>query len=315
MKDCRLLSFVVLLGLLTLCSLTLFAQIAAANPARIEYYDINLDVDDTGKTHAKLSMTFEEPETEFDFTIIGRVENFKATTIAGSENIDCQLEEKGITQIVCKMKLTESKRSIEINFDTADFVKNLGEKDFFNADFTTSKEVKQVFASVRLSEVMKLVSENVTENRISFPDNVTLETGGRTIIISWRLRNIQPNQPLRFQFLYEQVQATPIFSIRLQYFLYLGIAAAAIIVFVIYWYKRKPQKMMLSVLDDYERSVMDIIVANNGSVNQKKVVQETNLSKAKVSRVVKSLTERGLIEVDHRGRTNVLKVQKNKFKV
>jgi uncharacterized membrane protein len=314
-KDYRLLSFVVLLGLLTLCSLTLFAQIAAANPARIEYYDINLDVDDTGKTHTKLSMTFEEPEAEFDFTIIGRVESFEATTIAGPENIDCQLEERGITYIVCKMNLTQSKRSIEINFDTADFVKSLGEKDFFNADFTTSKEVKQVFASVRLSEVMKLVSENVTENRISFPDNVTIETGGRTIIASWRLINIQPNQPLRFQFLYEQVQATPIFSIRLQYFLYLGIAAAAIIVFVIYWYKRKPQKMVLSVLDDYERSVMDIIVANNGSVNQKKVVQETNLSKAKVSRVVKSLVERGLIEIEHRGRTNILKVQKNKFKV
>ena len=310
MRDCRLFSFAVLIT-----SLFLFTQIAAANPARIEYYDINLDVDDTGKTHTKLSMTFEEPELEFDFTIIGRVENFKATTIAGSENIDCQLEERGITQIVCKMKLTQSKRSVEISFDTTDFVKNLGEKYFYNGDFTINKEVKQVFASVRLSEIMKLVSENATENRISFPDNVTLETGGRTIIAGWRLSNIQPNQPLRFQFLYEQVQATPIFSIRLQYFLYLGMAAAAIVVFVIYWYKRKPQKMVLSVLDEFERSVMDIIVANNGSVSQKKVVQETNLSKAKVSRVVKSLAERGLIEVEHRGRTNILKVQKNKFKI
>jgi uncharacterized membrane protein len=278
-NHCKVLSFAILVTFLIQ-----FTQFVIANPAKIEYYDINLDVDDNGKTHVKISITFEEPEESFDFTIIGSVENFNASTIAGQENIDCKLEEKGITYAVCKMKLTQSKRSIEISFDTNDFVKSLGEKYLFNSDFTTNKEVKQVFVYVRLSEIMKLVSENITINRISFPDNVTLETGGRTIIVSWRLSNVQSNQPLRFQFLYEKVQATPLFSIRLQYFVYLGAIAAGIIVFVIYWYKRKPEKMVLSVLDDFERKVMDILVANNGSVNQKKVVQETNLSKAKVSR-------------------------------
>jgi uncharacterized membrane protein len=55
---------------------------------------------------------------------------------------------------------------------------------------------------------------------------------------------------------------------------------------------------------------MDVIIASGGTVNQRKVVQETNLSKAKVSRVVKSLEERGLIEVERLGRTNKLKARK-----
>ena len=48
-------------------------------------------------------------------------------------------------------------------------------------------------------------------------------------------------------------------------------------------------------------------------MNQRKIVQETNLSKAKVSRVVKSLVERGVIEVERIGRTNKLKILKKKF--
>jgi uncharacterized membrane protein len=71
--------------------------------------------------------------------------------------------------------------------------------------------------------------------------------------------------------------------------------------------------LVLSVLDDFERKVLDVIVNAGGTVNQKKVVQETNLSKAKVSRVVQDLVKRGLIQAERLGRTNKLKLVKKKL--
>jgi uncharacterized membrane protein len=58
---------------------------------------------------------------------------------------------------------------------------------------------------------------------------------------------------------------------------------------------------------------MKAISQAGGEINQRKVVQETNLSKAKVSRVVKTLAERGLIEIKRSGRTNKLKMVKKKI--
>ena len=42
---------------------------------------------------------------------------------------------------------------------------------------------------------------------------------------------------------------------------------------------------------------------------QKVLVRETDFSKAKVSRLVKSLSERGVLEVEPMGRTNKIKLK------
>jgi uncharacterized membrane protein len=91
------------------------------------------------------------------------------------------------------------------------------------------------------------------------------------------------------------------------------IVALFISTFLYFRFLRKPEKIILSVLDEFERKVFDVI-KEAGEINQKKVAQLTNLSKAKVSRVVKSLAERGLIEVERLGRTNKLKIVKKKLK-
>jgi uncharacterized membrane protein len=93
------------------------------------------------------------------------------------------------------------------------------------------------------------------------------------------------------------------------------VAAGGVLGFIYIRHFRKPQKFILSVLDDYERKIMDLIIASEGVTDQKKIVKDTNLSKAKVSRVVKSLVERGLIEVERIGRRNKLKLIKKKFSI
>jgi len=278
--------------------------------AQIQHYSVDAALDGSGRTKIKLTITFSQPETSFEFSILGKIEKFNATSIEGP--ISCSLATSGVSLVNCKLNLTALKRTIDLSFETNDFVRKIGDNFYFDADLGLGKAVESAFISVRLPEGMALVSEDV-RGRLSYPENATIVSDGRHHIVTWKFSDLSYNQPLRFQILYEKMQILE----PSQLFLYGGIfIALAVIVAVLAYFRyfRKPEKLILSVLDDFERRVMDVIVAAGGMINQKKVVQETNLSKAKVSRVVKSLVNRGIIEVERHGRANKLKIIKKKFK-
>lgn len=276
--------------------------------AQVQFYSIDVNLEKSGRSFVVLTITFTEIKDKIEFEVIGRVENLKATSEFGTVN--CTSSGKGISEIKCDLNISVG-RTITLSFETDDFVKIFGDKYYFDGDFTLGQDVDRLFASVKLPEGMALIEEDLAKSRVSFPENATTSASGRKIIVIWRLEGIKSTQPLKLQFLFEQVGGiTPISS---RYFIILGVVIASVLAFVYIRFFKKPQKLVLSVLDEFERKVMDIIIASGGIVNQKKVVEQTNLSKAKVSRVVKSLVERGLIEVESIGRTNKLKLVKKKL--
>lgn len=285
----------------TLFSITVSAQ--------VQFYGIDTFIDKDGVNFVNVTITYAKPETNFQSTIIGRIINFQARDINGP--INCSLDVSGISKINCDLNLTKEKRSIDISFETSDFVKSLESKFFFSNDFSLNRNISNLHALIRLAEGLA-ISDPKT---ISFPQNFTTISDGRMIILEWKMNDIRSDEKLKLEFLYEKLPGFLPFVFRLRYVAVFGAAAAAVFGFIWLRYFRKPEKLVLSVLDDFERKVMDIVVANNGFVDQKKVVQETNLSKAKISRVVKSLVERGLIEIERKGRTNKLKLIKKKFQL
>ena len=286
-------------------TLLLFFNIAYA---QIQYYVADVAVDEKGGSTVKLTITFAIPEKTFNFNVIGKIQNFNATS--NIEPLYCSADVRGISLINCNMSLTKEKRTLELRFETSDFVKVLENRFYFDANLGLNKNIEEIFVSVRLPEGMALVNENVSD-RLSFPENATYFSDGRRIIVLWKLSNLQSDQPLRFQILYEQVRPQ---YLQLWYLFVLGLLILTVLTFIVLRFFRRPEKLILSVLDEYERNVMNAITKSGGSITQKKVVKETNLSKAKVSRVVRSLAERGLIEVERAGRTNNLKVIKKRFK-
>ncbi|HDH91510.1 MAG TPA: winged helix-turn-helix transcriptional regulator [Candidatus Aenigmarchaeota archaeon] len=280
--------------------------------AQIQYYGVETVLEKSGKSFTKLTITFAEPVKNFSFSVMGRVENFKAETIG--EFIECKQEISGISLIYCDLNLSQEKRTIKLSFETKDFVKILDDKFIFYADFGLKKDIDSIFVSVKLPEGMALVNKNISE-RVLFPENSTILSDGRHIIVSWKLSDLRKDQPLIFQIIYEPLTPTKTFF-PLSHLIILGIAIASISFLIFYfYYLRKPKELVLSVLDDFERRVLNSIIEAGGEIKQKKVVKATNLSKAKVSRVVKSLEKRGLIEVKRVGRTNLLKLVKKKFEL
>ena len=66
------------------------------------------------------------------------------------------------------------------------------------------------------------------------------------------------------------------------------------------------KKKKLQDLDDDERTVMNIILRENGSVYQGDIVKETKLSKVKTTRILDKLEGRSLIERRRRGMSNMI---------
>ena len=270
--------------------------------AQLQYYGGDVTLDENGRSIVKLTFTFAEPVETFNFTVLGKIDDFRAKSIAGLVN--CTVVISGISDINCDLPLTEEKRTVEMELITQDFTKPLGKKFLFSGDFSIDQKIDQFTLSLRLPEGMALSD---SESRLSFPENATKVSDGRHIIVIWKLENID-GQPLVFQALYEPTQEMP----TLIWYFVGGVIVIGVGVFFILRKIRKPGDVILSILDDYERSVIKVISGAGGEINQRKIVQQTNLSKAKVSRVVKALKERGLIEIQRMGRTNKVKLIKNR---
>ena len=62
--------------------------------------------------------------------------------------------------------------------------------------------------------------------------------------------------------------------------------------------------MVLRTLKPEERRVVEVLDVHGGKYLQKYITKEAGLSRLKTHRVVAALSERGIVQVEHRGNTN-----------
>lgn len=285
-----------------------FSSLVSIANATVQFYGAETDLDSSGNAKVKLTITFEQATKQFQLAIFGRISNFQAETNAGPT--DCEVTASAASIIDCKLNLTKDKRTLEIWFESKDFVRSVDGKSLFSLDLSLNDNITQAFASVKLPEGYALTNTSLISTVL--PSSASIISDGRRIIVNWNLANITAEQPFKFQVLHEPVGI----SFPTTYVSAGVISAIVILALLFYFFKRikKPEEVILSVLDDFERKVIEVITNAGGEIHQRKVVQETNLSKAKVSRVIKRLQERGLLEVVRLGRTNKLKIVKEKFR-
>lgn len=291
--------------------IAIFALSGTVFADQLSSYSIDAELTREGVTNVKLVMVYSEPVGNLNFFLPVKISNFNATSSAGG--ITCDNKIDTVTLISCSLNLTESRKTVEMTFQSSDMIKSLQGKFLFTSDFGLRIPSSNVFAAVRLPEGMVL-SQNVPGDA-TVPFTNSTSTDGRIITVLWRLSDVG-DKPLNFQVFYEPVidQTAPSFGVPpLRVLVLLGIIFGGGIGLIFLRRYRKTQEVVFSVLDDYEKRVISSIQKAEGPINQKRVVIDTNLSKAKVSRVVRKLVERGLIEVERRGRTNIIKFSKRKF--
>jgi uncharacterized membrane protein len=119
-------------------------------------------------------------------------------------------------------------------------------------------------------------------------------------MILWETGSISSNQETLFSAEYNM---PPIGGGMIRYILIgAGVVIIIVILVAVFYIKKASKvsktKVIASVLNTEEKRVVDIITAGGDSVLQKNIVRESGFSKAKVSRLVKSLGQRGIIKTE-----------------
>ncbi|MBI4894406.1 MAG: winged helix-turn-helix transcriptional regulator [Candidatus Aenigmarchaeota archaeon] len=291
--------------------LAIFSVIPAISSAQeLNSYSIDVDLARHDVATVKLVFVLAEPVQEFGILLPFRVSNFSATSTAGP--VDCRNQLEGVSIISCSANLTEEKKTLEMTFQSSEMIRPIQGNFVFTGDFSVKIPAKNVFAAVRLPEGM-ILSQDIPGGSVVPMTNST-STDGRKITVVWRLTDVV-DTPLTFQVFYEPaIEAAPTFVVPpKEVLVLLGIIFGGGIALIAFKSRKKTQEVILSVMDDYEKNVISSIEKAGGKINQKKIATDTNLSKAKISRVVHKLLERGIVEVERRGRTNIVSLSKKKF--
>ncbi len=167
--------------------------------------------------------------------------------------------------------------------------------------FPVSNVYKRFAATVYLPEGTVLAPEKKTLD-LGFlpaePSPYTTVTDGRRIGVVWNFSTPELGKTIVFRVAYESKR--PLWIL-------LAIPLSMLAAYIAFVVMKRVDSTVLKVLDKDEKAVYEIILSR-GKVTQNVVVRETGMSKAKVSRIIRRLEEKSLIEKTRKGRVNVLEV-------
>ena len=292
--------------------------VAPSDASFITSQNLRINLADSGEAQIVANLTYQQLSSDKVYYLV-----FAHVSTASAEDVngkgDCSLETEVFgTQIVCQPLVENvtsvSNYSIRISFTALDLMEKKNSKRSFSYRLNIYDPTNELTVRVLLPQGMGIISP--TENAFSPPGAVIGGTG-RQVTLDWLMPNPGLGQSHTFS-----VEFEPLFGISFNYDYLYGILAVAIVLIIYFWYFRRSTrtKTILSVLHEKEKDVLEAILAAGDGIKQRDIVKSTSFSKAKVSRIISELEERGLIKTQRTGRTNKIfltdkRLKKGKVKI
>lgn len=244
------------------------------------------------KTINNITITLKEK----DISMVFNKELYNLKILEGSDKVNCNLFEKN--SIICEvLNISDLPISFKISVETDKIV---DEKNRYEFKLLTKAE--RFYISIFLP-----IGYAVKEEKEEIAENITFLSDGKRIILFVRKNNITT---FELSFTLKKIEKI----IPLPYsIITIVVIASLIIITILYLYYKikleKERKKIIEVLDINERKVLEILMKNN-PINQKKLVELTQLSKAKISKIISSFKQRGIVSVEKRGRNNIIYLNK-----
>jgi uncharacterized membrane protein len=289
--------FISVLIFLVLISSPCFAQ-------DLYQYGVTAEIFDNNTVNYKLNLIFlDNPEQTFILQL-GTLDSIKIDSVS-----DCSIKPGVLdTSVICQMNASK-KTTIVISYNSDQKVSRNGNYFLFTDSFRMNSNASLVPILIKLPEGTGL--HQPIESSYS-PSDALIGSDGRRTLVNWPMENLQKGDMIEVSVAYERIGDVVISQIPFQIFIMIivAIAAGAFAFYKIYW-KGKNVKIILPILKKDEKKIFDSIIKNGGDVNQKVIVDESGYSKAKVSKVLKSLEERGVLKIERIGRKNKVHINKN----
>jgi uncharacterized membrane protein len=221
----------------------------------------------------------------------------------------CRLQTSAGTLVVCE---NFEARNLTYRFMTSpvsiDILQNF---NLFTHRLSIDQRTDLFRVRVRLQRGSVLADETDLRGGLKpfEPEFGEQSSDGRFIFITWNVVNPAIDQTLDVSVVYESL-GLPNPDENIFFILVIAVLIIAFSVLAYRFTRRQPIQDVLPILTEAERKVMEILLREKGSVDQRVVVKETDFSKAKVSRVIQDLSQRGLVEKISKGRKNLIKLRK-----
>ncbi|MBS3052542.1 MAG: hypothetical protein J4428_04200 [Candidatus Aenigmarchaeota archaeon] len=269
--------------------------------------DVNINMKNQNEAQVNLYFKYDAEEIrEIRFPFQYALNNLNV------DNGSCIVKKDIQQYLLCKPSspFLVGETEIKIQFTTRDFIvkeRNVS-KVFF--DIPVLWLTDNVVVVLQLPEGMAISSDVVLP--VS-PSDVNIVSDGRKIILKWNFRDMEPENIIPVRVYFESLSGGTIIQKVYSPLIIVILISIVFLVALVYWKVSKGKPVVLSVLNESERMVVDIIRSQGDQkVDQRLIVGNSGFSKAKVSRVIRSLEERGLIESERTGRKNKI-ILKKKF--
>lgn len=273
---------------------------AAASAARYEYNGIDVTIEKSLSVRNVVTLIPVIPLNQMVYEIGLPVYN--VTVVPDTGNAECTTEFSGRkSTITCNFYgMEENRTKFRLQFYTKSGVRRTNSAYEFRIAYPVLGQTERGFSIVRLPE--KSVLSDKVSNESYFPSDGSVITDGRRIIITWEKENITADDELSFSAVFEVAgEGSPLWDLIV---IILTFSVVAVMVAVGLYMKRgslrspEAKVKFMPLLNTDEKKVVDVAAKHGGEARQKDIVRETDFSKAKVSRLIKNLTERGVIDTE-----------------
>jgi len=267
-------------------------------------YGVTAEIFENNTVDYKLTLIFVDHQDQTFIIPIGSPDNIKVESV-----VDCKIQPGTLeTNIVCNMEASE-RTDVIISYNSNQKVNKRDSYFLFADSFKMRGDVEIIPILVKLPEGTGL--REPVENSYS-PENALIGSDGRRTIINWQMNDFKKGDRIDVSVAFEKIGDIVIseFPIEFSIIIIIGIAASVIVFYQFFW-KNKSVRLLLPILKKDEKIIFDTIMKHGNGVNQKIIVKDSGYSKAKVSKVLNSLKERGIIKLERIGRKNKVYIEKN----
>lgn len=280
-----------------------FILISIAVKAESVYqYGVTAEIYNNNSIHYELNIVFINHSSEVFSIPLSSPFNIKIESSA-----ICK-EQRGIleTNVICSFDASD-KTVISIQYDS-NTVNKRDSYFLFSDSFKLTMDTRTITVLIKLPEATGL-REPIKE--AYSPSDALIGSDGRRSVINWVKNDLKSNDRFDVSIAFEKIgekESSFPFEIVLVIVL---ISFFSLGVFYQFYWKGKNVKIILPILKKDEKKIFDSIMKNGSGVNQKMIIRDSGYSKAKVSKVLTSLRERGLVKLERIGRSNKVYIEKN----
>jgi len=290
--------------------LALTVLIVMAAPAfaadTLTYFESKATIASDGSAHIDLTVTLKMPfdSTRISIPVFYDIKDLQAN--ANFEGADCQIEQRSYgVDIICDVSgATSDNHILRLSYDTDELVRALGSQNHYKQEVYIPLNTTSAYFQVMMPQGSGLVTSLQSPY---LPADGSKASDGRMIFIFWSRNSFTAGDAFTMQLTYEIFEKNqPLLSFAVP----IGIVAVTFAGILWIFLGRRGMNVktmirnIIPMMKSDEKIIMQTILKHGNGTHQKVLVRESGYSKAKVSKVLKSLAERGVVRLERVGRSN-----------